>query len=223
MKNRIAGYALLLVLSLSFVGQSAAQRVALGVRFMPTFSTFDIKTSSGGTVSGTISLGFGVGAQLAVGITKHIGVQGEFIYSSLAQKNTEQNVERKIKLKYVNIPLLIAFNTGRSKMINLNVVAGPQIGVSVGSSLRTSGGNNSDTLQAVLAVRKGDLGFAYGVGLDFGLNPARTVRLDVGFRGVLGLFDISDHSGTLSTDSYYILDRSHVRANSAYIGLSFLF
>lgn len=221
MKNRIAGYALLL--SLSFVGQSAAQRVALGMRFMPTFSTFDIKTSSGGTVSGTISLGFGVGAQLAVGITKHIGVQGELIYSSLAQKHTEQDVERKIKLKYVNIPLLVAFNTGRSKMINLNVVAGPQIGVSVGSSLRTSGGASSDTAQAVLAVRKGDLGFAYGIGLDFGLNPAHTVRLDVGFRGVLGLFDISDHGGTIATNAYYILDRSHVRANSAYVGFSFLF
>lgn len=222
-KNTILTYALLVALSLFGALKTTAQRVAVGLRFMPTFSTFDIKSSSGNTISGTISLGYGVGAQLAVGINRYLGVQGEIVYSSLAQKHTEQDVERKIKLQYVNIPLLMSFNSGRTKMINLNIVAGPQIGVNVGSSLRTSGGINSDTARAVLAVRNGDLGFAYGIGLDFGLNEARTVRLDVGFRGVLGLFDISDHSGPISGNSYYLLDQSHVNANSAYMGLSFLF
>jgi Outer membrane protein beta-barrel domain len=223
MKNRIVCYVFLVVLFCIGSNVARAQNVALGVRFMPTFSSFDIKTSSGGTVSGTVSLGFGVGALVAVDFSKHFGVQGEIIYSSLSQEHTEQDIARKIKLRYVNIPLLLTFNTGRTKLVNFNVVAGPQIGLNVGSSLLTSGNTSSDSTQAILAVRKGDIGIGYGLGLDFGLNPARTIRLDIGFRGVLGLFDISDNNTTLSTNSYYILDRSHVKANAAYLGLSFIF
>jgi hypothetical protein len=222
-KSKITGYigiaALLFMCSFS----AGAQRVEFGVRFMPTFSKFDIQTSSGGKISGEGTLGFGVGALLGFSFTKHVGVQAEVIYSALAQKYKEQNVEREIKLKYFNIPLLLSLNTGKTKMINLNIVAGPQIGISAGSSLHISSGSGADSTNAVLAVKKGDLGFAYGVGLDFGLNPSRTARLSIGYRGVYGLLDISDDSATLTTESFYVLDRSHIKTNAAYIGLSFLF
>jgi hypothetical protein len=189
---------------------------------MPTLSAFDLKTSSGGTVSGEAKLGYGIGGLIGVNITKHVGVQGELIYSAVSQKYTEQNVERQVNLRYFNIPLLVSLNTGKSKMVNLNIVAGPQIGVSAGSSLKISGGEVSSPA-AILAVKKGDLGFAYGAGLDFGINSMRNIRFDVGFRGVLGLLDISDNSNTLATDSYFILDRTHVKTNAIYVGLSFLF
>jgi hypothetical protein len=202
--------------------QIGAQRATIGFRFMPTLSAFDLKTSSGGTVSGEAKLGYGIGGLIGVNITKHVGVQGELIYSAVSQKYTEQNVERQVNLRYFNIPLLVSLNTGKSKMVNLNIVAGPQIGVSAGSSLKISGGEVSSPA-AILAVKKGDLGFAYGAGLDFGINSMRNIRFDVGFRGVLGLLDISDNSNTLATDSYFILDRTHVKTNAIYVGLSFLF
>jgi hypothetical protein len=75
----------------------------------------------------------------------------------------------------------------------------------------------------VLAVKKGDLGVAYGAGLSFGLTPAKTFRLGIGFRGVYGLIDISDNNNALADDSYYLLDRSHIKTYSGYVGLSFLF
>ncbi|MCC6461783.1 MAG: PorT family protein [Saprospiraceae bacterium] len=200
-----------------------AQKAEFGLRFMPTFSSLDIKTSSGGTIKGEGTFGYGVGALLGFSFSDYVGIQGEVIYSAVAQKYKEQDVERKIDLKYINIPVLLSLNTGKTKAINLNIVAGPQLGISVGSSLFTTGTNPADSTNAVLAVKKGDLGIAYGAGLDFGLNSARTIRLGIGYRGVYGLFDISDNSNSLTTDSYYILDRAHIKSNSIYAGLSILF
>jgi len=195
----------------------------IGVRFMPTVSSFEARNADDGVVEGSFVVGPGFGAFIGVGITDHIGVQGEFIYTTLAQKYEDNSLERKIQISYVNIPLLLSINTGKTNPVNFNVVVGPQIGFNVGSKIETEEGPQVDTLNAVLAVKQSDLGFAYGAGLDFGLNPARTLRLGIGFRGVYGLLDISDRSNNLTTNSYYVLDRTNVKTYSGYIGLSVLF
>lgn len=209
------------IVALLFAGafKAGAQRGEFGIRFMPTVSSLDLNTSSGGKVSGDATLGYGFGAFLGFSFTDHVGVQVEGIYSNIRQKYTENDVEHDIKLKYFNIPLLLSLNTGKTKMVNLNIVAGPQMGISAGSSFSVG----SDSSNAVLSVKKGDFGFAYGAGLDFGLNEMKTFRLGIGFRGVYGLFDVSDNSGSNSTDSYYILDRTHIKTYSGYIGVSYLF
>lgn len=194
-----------------------------GLRFMPTFTALDLKTSDGGTTRGKVNLGYGIGGLLAFNITEHVGAQFEFIYSSISQKFREKDVDHKITLKYVNIPLLLSLNTGVSKMINLNLVGGPQIGVSAGSKIETTDAGQSTSPNPVLAIKKGDFGLVYGAGVDFGLNSARTVRLGIGYRGVFGLLDISDNSKTQTTNNYYVLDRSHIRTNAIYMGLSVRF
>lgn len=200
-----------------------AQKAEFGMRFMPTVSSFDLQSSSGGKVQGEATLGYGVGALLGFNFSDHVGVQGEVIYSSLNQKYTEQDVETNVNLKYINIPLLLSLNTNKTGPVNLNLVGGPQIGISVGSDVFTSGGNDADGTQPVVSVKKGDLGLAYGAGVDFGINPSGAIRLGFGFRGVYGLFDISDNNSSTTTDSYYILDRTHMKTYAAYAGLSILF
>ena len=118
---------------------------------------------------------------------------------------------------------MLSLNTGKSRITNLNIVAGPQIGISVGSSINTSGGNGTYTTQAKLALKKNDFGFAYGAGLDFGINTSRTIRLGLGYRGVIGLVDISDNSKSASSDSYYVVEKTHLKTNAGYIGFSILF
>lgn len=211
--------ALLFVLSFTAV----AQNLEIGARFMPTVSSLKMNTSDGGTLKGEVTFGYGIGAYVAYNFTKHFGLQAEFIYNSLSQKYKESDVENKINLKYINIPVLLSFNTGKSSVVNLNIVAGPQVGISVGSNIHTSASGGSVTSNGVLVVKTGDFGIAYGAGLDFGLNSARTFRIGFGFRGVVGLVDISDDSKTVETDKYYILQKTHINTYSAYIGLSFLF
>lgn len=198
------------------------KRLEFGARFMPTIASFDMKTSDGNTVKGEGKFGYGVGGFLGYNLSKHAGIQAEALYFAISQTNTDQGVTRKVDLKYLNIPLLLLLNTGKAKPVNLSVVAGPQIGLSAGSNVKTTGGDGSTTQEAVLVVKKGDLGFAYGAGLDFGINAKKTIRLGIGFRGVFGLLDISDDSQTTSGESYMILDKSKVKTYSGYIGLSFL-
>lgn len=202
----------------------AAHKVGeFGFRFMPTFSKFNMKTASGGVVKGQATLGYGAGVFLGINFSKHIGVQAELMYSAINQKYTDKEVERKIDLKYINIPLLISLNTGKTKPVNFNVVAGPQIGINVGSKVEGSGTNGTDTVSAVLSIKQGDVGLAYGFGIDFGLNTKQTFRLGLGYRGVYGLLDISDKSKSTTTDQYYIVDKTNLVTNSFYASLSLLF
>ena len=146
-----------------------AQKVELGFRYMPTVSSFEMKTTDGGTVKGEAILGYGIGALLGFNVTNHLEFQGEVIYNSISQKYKESNVEREINLKYINVPLLLSLNTGKTNRFNLNAVVGPQLGFNVGSSVHTTGGDGTTTATAVLSVKQSDIGFAYGAGMDFGI------------------------------------------------------
>ncbi|MCU0347723.1 MAG: PorT family protein [Saprospiraceae bacterium] len=220
LKHKIQMSVAILAFLFILILNANAQRGEFGLRFMPTYSSTNIQFSSGGEVQGNATLGFGAGAVIGFNFTDYVGIQGEIIYSSTTQKYKEKDIEREINLKYVNIPLMLSLNTGKLKPVNFNIVAGPQIGISVGSSIS---GVATDSLDAVLSVKKGDLGVAFGAGFDFGLNPAKTIRLSIGYRGVRGLIDISDDNNSIDNDSYYVLDKAHTKSNAAYIGLSYLF
>lgn len=208
----------LLFLVIAGTTQTNAQSAAIGLRFMPTFSNLEMRNIGGETVEGSATLGFGFGGFLGFYLTEYAGVQGELIYTSINQKYREMDVERKVNLQYINIPLLVSLNTGKSKMVNFNLVLGPQIGINVKSSVFSSG---NDTTNAMISVKTGDLGFAYGAGLDFGVNESGSFRIGIGYRGVYGLFDISNNSQSTTTNSFYIIDRTHLKTHAAYIGISY--
>lgn len=213
-----------LFLATTITAQDATfNRVEFGVRFMPTVSSFDMRTSSGGVVTGEATLGFGGGAVLGFNLTNHIAIQGEAIYNSYSQKYKDQDMQREINIRYINVPLLLSLNTGKSNPVNLGIEFGPQFGFNIGSSISGSTGSHSDTLTTVLAVKKADFGFAYGAGLGFILNKSKTIRLDLGFRGVYGFVNIGNTSQPKDNNSYYILDRATVKTYSGYVGFSLLF
>ena len=82
---------------------------------------------------------------------------------------------------------------------------------------------DSARTEPVLSVKKNDIGFIYGAGVDFGVNPANNMRVGLGYRGVVGLVDISDKNKNVTTDSYYLLDRTNIKTYSGYVGFSILF
>jgi len=198
------------------------KRLELGFRLMPTITSLEVINANGGELSGETLLGMSARALIGFSFTKHIAIQGEVMYSSFAHKSFDNAVERKINLRYVSIPLLLSLNTSKSNFINLNAVVGPQLGINVGSDLTTSGSNGANEKQPVLSVTKNDFGLAYGAGIDFALNKRHNLRLDLGYRGVLGLMDISDNSQTVAQDSYYILPKSRINTQSVYIGISIM-
>ncbi len=207
-------------------GSSAAASGAsgeIGVRYMPTFSSFKLRQPDGSSLKADFVMGHGFGGFVAFNFTDMVGIQGELMYTALAQKYQGQYGEREVHLNYVNIPVLLSLNTGKSRAVNFNVVAGPQFGVNVGGKATTAkAGDAQDSVHTVVSARAGDVGFAYGAGVDFGFGPERRTRLGVGFRGVYGLIDISNKNKNQVTNDYYILDRTHVETYAGYVSLSFL-
>jgi opacity protein-like surface antigen len=197
----------------------------IGARGLATLSSWRVQNLDKSTVSTDFVVGFGGGGIAGVNFSKHVGLQLEVLYSELAQKYKDNSgVSRNLKLNYLNIPLLLMLNTDVSRVVNLNVCAGPQVGINTGSSFKTESANSSDmvdTVHAVLAVKAGDIGIAYGIGLDFMLSPS--LKLSLGYRGVQGLVDVSDNSKNATTNDYYILDRAHVNTYSGYAGLAVCF
>lgn len=194
----------------------------IGARYMPTFSSFDVRGSNG-VVYSQFTLSHGVGAFMAFNASEHVGFQVEGIYLSMSQKYRENDLDRTVYLNYMNFPLLLSLNTSKGGPVNLNIVGGPQFGLNVGSRVETAPGGQADTVNAVVAVKAGDVGIAYGAGLEFGLGADHNIALELGFRGVYGLIDISDKSKSTTTDQYYVLDRAHVQSYAGYVGLRFGF
>lgn len=196
-------------------------RVYIGARYMPTFTRFNVRTVDNGVAETSFTMGYGAGGYWGFNLSKNMAFQAEVVYSQLSQQYRDQNLKRRIDLDYLYVPLLIVLNTDITKSVNLNVTAGPQFGINMGSNIDSGGGSGSDTLTAVIAVKATDFGIAYGAGLDFRLSSV--VSVDLGFRGMKGLVDISDESATTATDQYYILHRSRVSTYAAYVGLKLSF
>jgi opacity protein-like surface antigen len=188
---------------------------------MPTFSSLDLKNYNGEVVEGSVTLQHGFGVLLGVNVSPHVGFQAELDYNQVSQKYKDVNLDRVVKIRYLNIPLLLSLNTNKAAPINLNFVVGPQFGINVGSNMTASGNGNTTTLQAVVAVKKGDVGLAYGAGLEFALNQDHTCRLDLGYRGFYGLVDMN--ASSVGSDSYNVVVKASRKSNGAYVGLTFLF
>jgi opacity protein-like surface antigen len=198
------------------------KRGYIGGRLLATVAYFDVHDYSGAVYSTDFIISYGGGGLIGTNFGRNVGMQLEVLYSPLAQKYKDQGLERTLHVTYLNIPLLLVLNTDVTKPVNFNIVAGPQLGINTGSRIESNDiGDNTEAVHAVLAVKGSDIGLAFGAGLDF--NIANALTLNIGYRGVYGLLDISDKSRNLTTNEYYILDRSHVQTHSAYAGLNILF
>lgn len=196
--------------------------IEFGIRYMPTFSSMTLRTYEGDVVKGETTMSNGYGVMLGVN-SRHVGLQGEVNYLKISQKYRDRNLDRVVDISYLNIPVLLSLNTDKSKMINWNVVAGPQFGINIGAETSSSGSGSTDSLKAVVAIKKGDVGLAYGTGLEFMLNKTRSFRLDLGFRGFYGLVDMSEKTTGNDPNTYNVVVKASRKAYGGYLGLTFLF
>lgn len=197
------------------------RHVEFGVRYMPTFSSLDVHTSDGGTLEGSATMSHGFGIMTAVNFNKHVGIHAEVNYYQINQKYADGNLNHDLKINYFNIPVLLSINTNKTAPVNLNIVAGPQFGINAGSKFETSGNSSSDSTTAVVALRKGDVGFAYGAGLEFALNKSHTFRLDLGFRGFYGLVNMD--TSTNDQGTYNVIVSASRKTYGGYAGLTWMF
>jgi hypothetical protein len=193
----------------------------LGVRYMPTFSSLRVRTSSGDVVQGELAMSHGWGVMLGYNFDRHIGIVGEVDYLAIEQKYKDRNLDRTVGVSYLNIPVMLSVNTNKTKPVNWNFVAGPQFGINIGSSLRTEGTAESGTVQAAVGVKQGDVGLAYGTGLEFALNRDHTLRADVGYRGFFGFLDMN--ADEVAPNTYNVIVKAARKSYAGYLGLTWCF
>ncbi len=187
-----------------------------------TFTDVNI-SSSNGTVTTDYVVGYGGGGYIGYFFNSHVEMRVEALYSSLAQQIVVNDTKQELNLNYVNFPILLGLHTCYDKPVSFNVMVGPQFGINTGSSLEGRGSEGVDTVHASVKVKPTDIGIAYGAGLDFGFGEERLVHLNVGFRGVYGIVDISEGNENTTTNDFYILDRANLKTYSGYAGLSVKF
>jgi hypothetical protein len=200
------------------------RRGEFGLRYMPTFGALRLRNYNNETVAGSVSMSHGWGVMLGFNFSRHVGIQGEVNYNEINQKFKDRGLERTVHVSYLNIPVMLSLNTDKSAPVNLNFVVGPQFGLNVGSSIK--GGTSSagtETVTAKVAARSGDVGAAYGAGLEFMLNHDHTLRLDLGFRGYYGFVDMSANQTSSNPDTYNVLLSASRKTYSGYLGLTFCF
>ena len=203
--------------------EMTTRRVELGFRLMPTISNFQMTAYEGGTIAGQATFGYGAGGRLGINFSEHFSVDAEVLYSNLTQRYRSRDMDRTLNVQYLNVPLLFSLNTGKSNYVNLSLGAGPQLGLSLGSNVDLDEGSGPDTLTAIIDIRENDFGVAYGGGLSFSLNEMRTIRLDLGYRGVYGLVNIASNRREPDANSYYAFENARVRTNALYAGLTLCF
>jgi opacity protein-like surface antigen len=203
---------------------SELRTMELGFRLMPTVSSVDFTTHNGEVVRGEATVSMGYGGLLGINFSKNVGILAEVDYNEVSQKYKDRGLEREVQITYLNIPVMLSLNTDKTRPVNLNLVAGPQFGLNIGSSVKTAEATGeTDTLHAVIAVKEGDVGFAYGAGLEFALNPERTIRFDLGFRGFYGLVDMTSDQVNNNPNTYNIMIRAGRKTYAGYGGITFAF
>jgi hypothetical protein len=184
---------------------------------MPTFYSLDFNSENGDVIKGSVTMSQGFGGMLAFNLSPHVGVQGEVDYYKATQKYKDQSVSNKVNIKYLDIPVLLSLNTNKMARVNLNAVVGPQFGINIGSDITSSGSTGT----ATVAAKKGDVGAAFGAGLEFAINDAHNIRLDLGYRGFYGFVKMDgDKSGS---NTYNVVVSANRKTNGAYVRLTFLF
>lgn len=199
------------------------RRGELGIRYMPTFASLALRNYNGDVIQGELTMNQGFGFMLGVNLSKNVGLQAEISYLDISQKFKDKNLNRQVNVSYLNIPVLLSLNTDKTRIVNLNFVAGPQFGVNLGSSINTTGDEDTETVRATIGAKGRDVGVAYGTGLEIALNRMHTARLDFGYRGFYGLVDGAASQSSKNPDTYNVLVKASRQTHAGYVGLTLCF
>ncbi|HEX8270286.1 MAG TPA: porin family protein [Flavobacterium sp.] len=138
-------------------------------------------------------LGFHVGGFAEVMISDKFGVQPELLFSMQGAKSessediggTEFTYESKLKLAYLNIPIMAKYYATE----DFNLQFGPQIGflMSAKDEYEVSGGGDSESESEDVkdAFESIDFGVNFGLGYNFGENFGVEARYNLGLSNII--------------------------------------
>lgn len=168
---------------LSVTANLHAQHVNIGVK--AGLNVFNIKNDNGAKYDAKTGLHIGLLGHIH--LAKQLAFQPELVYSAQGAKYTIAGNDVKIKLNYINVPLMIQYMFDNG----FRLQAGPQIGFL--ASAKSEVNSNSTDIKSDL---KG-VDFAIGGGVGY-VHPATGFGVDARYN--LGLSNINDNSAVKSTN-----------------------
>ena len=164
-------------------GDTKTKQVTLGIK--GGLNVYNIHNDN--NVKYDAKTGFHLGLLGHIHLNKQLAIQPELIYSSQGAKYNITNNEVKIKLGYINVPILLQYMFDNG----FRLQAGPQVGFLVSAKSET---NNSET-DIKNNLKKVDFALGFGAGY---INPKSGFGVDARYN--LGLSDINETGSVKSTN-----------------------
>jgi len=127
--------------------------------------------------------GLVAGLFVSKAINDNVGIRGEALFSQQGAKFEEGGESEKVKLSYVNVPLLLTAGPSSSGATRFNVFTGPQIGFNTSAKVEFDG----ESIDIKDDVKSTDFSWVVGVGLESG-------KVSADARYALGLSSIAEDS-----------------------------
>jgi hypothetical protein len=178
--------------------QMGERTLELGIKGGPTFSTVSVEDDEGADFGNLTAFGIGAFLRIPAGA---VAFQPELLYVGKGSKVTEAdfggNVDLKIKLSYIEIPLLIQVPIGAGQGATPYIFGGASLAFETGCTFSAEGDGVSldidcdegDEEDLEFQRKKFDYGAVIGAGLRL---PAGSGAFLVEGRYTLGLADLND-------------------------------
>ena len=173
------------------VPQASAQGIKLGVKGGVNIA--DLGGADAGSSTET-KAGFVAGGFAEFMIGDMFAIQPEVLYSQKGAKETSGGDELKLKLDYIEVPVLLKVNIPiEGSKVHPTVYAGPAVAFKASCKLSGTSGGVSASADCDAGgadfVKSTDFGLAFGGGISFDVGGA---EIGVDVRYTLGLSTIDD-------------------------------
>jgi hypothetical protein len=124
----------------------------------------------------------------------NLSIQPELLYTQKGVKKKVDvqgggTVKGKVRLDYIEIPILVKYNFVSSGSVNPNLYVGPYVGFNVNSDVKVKNNQGKASVGIGSNTKDTDFGIVVGGSLDFGY-------INVGLRYGFGLIDVSKNGAS---------------------------
>ncbi len=173
-----------IIFSATASAQHSSQPVAFGLK--GGLNVYNVNNEDGEKYDS--KLGFHAGALAHIHLASQLALQPEVVYSSQGAKYNFGSTEAKLKLGYVNVPVMVQYMFDNG----FRIQAGPQVGFLINA--KTEVGNVETDVKDQLKT----VDFGVGAGIAY-VDPRSGFGVDARYN--LGLSDINDdNSNSKSTN-----------------------
>ncbi len=159
----------------------------------------NLSTLSGDAVVGAtremgMNFGLGIGIPIVPGFGLTIGTN----FSKKGVEQTAGGVTSVMDLSYIEIPVLFRVGLLSAGTTSLDVVLGPNLGISTGCDLTTDALGTPTTTDCGTDLKKTDIGGVVGLGISFAVGNSVSLGLDTTYN--MGLTSLSNGAGPSAFD-----------------------